>query len=108
MSGWMPSTEQVREAYSIDPMDEYRDPISAPANRRANERYFDRWLAAHDERVRTEERERCLAIIDGDRKQRIAAMSSLEYFDSRWEQGAVNAADTIAAAIRAVSEQEEQ
>jgi hypothetical protein len=45
----MPTTEQVREGYSIDPEDEYRDPINAPANRRANERYFDRWLA---ERIR--------------------------------------------------------
>jgi hypothetical protein len=48
---WMPTTEQVRTAYAIDSEDEYRDPINAPANRRANERYFDRWLAAHDAQV---------------------------------------------------------
>ena len=48
---WMPTTAQVREAYSIDPEDEYRDPINAPANQRANERYFDRWLADHDREV---------------------------------------------------------
>lgn len=45
MNEFTPTTEQVRDGYAIDPEDEYRDPINAPANRRANERYFDRWLA---------------------------------------------------------------
>lgn len=69
-SEYTPTTEQIRNAYVIDEADEYRDPISAPANRRANERYFDRWLAEHDARVKAEavvaERERCARIADAD------------------------------------------
>ena len=46
-----PITSQVRDAYSIDPEGEYRDPINAASNQRAMRRAFDRWLAQHDAEV---------------------------------------------------------
>ena len=49
-----PTTEQVRDGYATDPEDDYRNPISAPANFRAAERAFDRWLAEHDTEIRTQ------------------------------------------------------
>ena len=51
---YTPTTEQVRDGYSIDPEDEYRDPINASANRRWAAHAFDRWLAAHDAEIRAE------------------------------------------------------
>ena len=45
---YTPTTDQVRDGYSIDPEGEYRDPINASANRRWAAHAFDRWLAAHD------------------------------------------------------------
>ena len=45
---YVPTTEQVRDGYSIDPEDEYCDPINASFNRRWAARAFDRWLAEHD------------------------------------------------------------
>lgn len=50
---WTPTTQQVRDGYSIDPEDEYRDPINAPSNRRRVEKAFDRWLAEHDRAMLT-------------------------------------------------------
>jgi hypothetical protein len=58
MSERTPTTEQVRSAYSYDPEADYHDPLTNHTHQ--HEREFDRWLAAHDERVRTEERERLI------------------------------------------------
>ena len=51
---YTPTTEQVRDGYSIDPEGEYRDPINASVNRRWAAHAFDRWLAAHDAEIRAE------------------------------------------------------
>lgn len=45
---WIPTTKQVRDGYAFDIEDEHRNPLDAPANRRANEHYFDRWLRNHE------------------------------------------------------------
>lgn len=48
MSEYTPTTEQVREAYSLDPYIDYYDPVNAGALHAQARRDFDRWLAAHD------------------------------------------------------------
>jgi hypothetical protein len=60
-------------------------------------------LATHDERVRTEERERCAQIAEAERDLHDAYLGSAVFADVRWEQGGINAADLVARAIRAVS-----
>ena len=51
---WTPSTEQVRSHYVFDQSNRW-DPERGDA--------FDRWLAAHDEAVRQEERDRVTPIV---------------------------------------------
>ena len=45
---FVPTTKQVRDGYAEDPEGDYHNPISAPANFRAAQQAFDRWLAKHD------------------------------------------------------------
>ncbi|SNS43379.1 hypothetical protein SAMN06309944_0237 [Micrococcales bacterium KH10] len=49
---YTPTTEQVRDAYSFDPVAEYHDPITP--HHVINGRAFDRWLAAHEAEVKAE------------------------------------------------------
>lgn len=76
MSEWTPTTEVVRGAASSWTTGEG----------------FDRWLAAHDEQVRSEERERCAQIVESNLGRVWIASETLP---------------DIAAAIRAVSAEQE-
>jgi uncharacterized protein YifN (PemK superfamily) len=100
MSESAPTTDQIRRLYAYTMAG---DRIHRTGEYSAQ---FDRWLAAHVERVRTEERERCRKIAEAE-----SALHGLYLHhvtsDTRWEQGAIAAADRIAAAIRAVSAEQE-
>ena len=58
---------RIREAFIYDGGEaEYHDPINgAREQRRTAGEIFDKWLAAHDEAVRHEERARLARIVEG-------------------------------------------
>ena len=57
MSDYVPSTQQVRDGYRYDPLDDYYNPVQAGAIAERKGRDFDRWL----EQVRAEARAGALA-----------------------------------------------
>ena len=58
---YTPTTDDVRNFYAHDPLDEYNNPIAYPSHVRLAKQAFDRWLAAHDAEV---ERRRRFTITD--------------------------------------------
>ena len=57
MSDYVPSTQQVRDGYRYDPLDDYYNPVQAGAIAERKGRDFDRWL----EQVKAEARADALA-----------------------------------------------
>lgn len=49
---FMPTTQQVEDAFSHDPAAEYADPINYPSSVTWARKAFRRWLADHDKTVR--------------------------------------------------------
>lgn len=70
-----PTTDQVRDGYRLDPMDDYHDPVNAGANAERNGRAFDRWLA------RVKEDARAGALIRGAEIGWDAAVNAMRYED---------------------------
>lgn len=85
MSEYTPTLDHARALYVTG------TPVHVPVAEANAE--FDRWLAAHDEQVRNEERERCL--------------KAVERSDADRTSGALRGKLAAMAAIRAVPEQEE-